>query len=82
MSPCHSTASISKADGAPDKAAPSPGGVDEGVALADGTEIHAPVVVSALDPRRTFTELVDPRELPTDLVERSFVRPAYLLLLQ
>ena len=40
-----------------------------GVALADGTEYHAPVVVSALDPRRTFLELVDPRELPTDLVD-------------
>ncbi len=40
-----------------------------GVALADGSEYHAPIVVSALDPRRTFTELVDPRELPTDLVE-------------
>ncbi len=40
-----------------------------GVALADGTEYHAPVVVSALDPRRTFLELVDPLELPTDLVE-------------
>jgi phytoene dehydrogenase-like protein len=40
-----------------------------GVALADGSEYHAPVVVSALDPRRTFTELVDPRELPADLVE-------------
>ncbi len=40
-----------------------------GVALVDGTEFHAPVVVSALDPRRTFLELVDPRELPTDLVE-------------
>jgi phytoene dehydrogenase-like protein len=40
-----------------------------GVALADGGEYHAPVVVSALDPRRTFTELVDPRELPTDLVD-------------
>jgi len=40
-----------------------------GVALADGTEFHSPVVVSALDPRRTFLELVDPRELPTDLVE-------------
>ncbi len=40
-----------------------------GVALADGTEYHAPVVVSALDPRRTFLELLDPRELPTDLVE-------------
>ncbi|HEY7590912.1 MAG TPA: NAD(P)/FAD-dependent oxidoreductase [Candidatus Limnocylindrales bacterium] len=40
-----------------------------GVALADGTEYHADVVVSALDPRRTFMELVNPRELPTDLVD-------------
>jgi phytoene dehydrogenase-like protein len=40
-----------------------------GVALSDGTEIAADVVVSALDPRRTFLELVDPRELPDDLVE-------------
>jgi phytoene dehydrogenase-like protein len=40
-----------------------------GVALRDGTELHADVVVSALDPRRTFLELVDPRELPDDLVE-------------
>jgi phytoene dehydrogenase-like protein len=40
-----------------------------GVALADGTEFRAPIVVSALDPRRTFLELVDPRELPADLVE-------------
>ncbi len=40
-----------------------------GVALADGTEFHAGVVVSALDPRRTFLELVEPRELPDDLVE-------------
>ena len=40
-----------------------------GVALADGSEYHADVVVSALDPRRTFLELVDPRELPADLVD-------------
>ncbi|MDQ2854594.1 MAG: NAD(P)/FAD-dependent oxidoreductase [Chloroflexota bacterium] len=40
-----------------------------GVALRDGTELHADVVVSALDPRRTFLEMVDPRELPDDLVE-------------
>jgi phytoene dehydrogenase-like protein len=40
-----------------------------GVALADGRELEASVVVSAVDPRRTFLELVDPRELPTDLVE-------------
>ena len=40
-----------------------------GVVLADGTELTAPVVVSALDARRTFLELVDPRELPDDLVD-------------
>src|SRR4029078_7929340 len=40
-----------------------------GVALEDGTELRAPVVVSALDARRTFLELVDPRELPDDLVD-------------
>ncbi|MEJ7745128.1 MAG: NAD(P)/FAD-dependent oxidoreductase [Nocardioidaceae bacterium] len=40
-----------------------------GVALEDGTEFLAPVVVSSLDPRRTFLELVEPRELPSDLVE-------------
>jgi phytoene dehydrogenase-like protein len=45
------------------------GGRATGVALEDGTEYHARTVVSALDPRRTFLELVDPRELPTDLVE-------------
>src|SRR5215207_2881806 len=45
------------------------GGRVRGVALEDGTEFHAPVVVSALDPRRTFLELVNPRELPDDLVE-------------
>jgi phytoene dehydrogenase-like protein len=40
-----------------------------GVALADGTEYYADTVVSSLDPRRTFLELVNPRELPDDLVE-------------
>jgi phytoene dehydrogenase-like protein len=44
-------------------------GVVTGVALADGTEIGADLVVSALDPRHTFLELVEPRELPDDLVE-------------
>jgi phytoene dehydrogenase-like protein len=39
------------------------------VALADGTEFHAPIVVSALDPRRTFLELVNPRSLPSELVD-------------
>jgi phytoene dehydrogenase-like protein len=45
------------------------GGRATGVALADGTEYHATTVISALDPRRTFLELVNPRELPSDLVE-------------
>jgi phytoene dehydrogenase-like protein len=45
------------------------GGRAVGVALADGTEYKATTVVSALDPRRTFLELVNPRELPSDLVE-------------
>lgn len=40
-----------------------------GVALEDGTELDATVVVSALDPRRTFFDLVDRRQLPADLVE-------------
>ena len=38
-----------------------------GVVLDDGTEYHANVVVSALDPRQTFQRLVDPRELPSEL---------------
>ena len=40
-----------------------------GVALANGDEISAPIVVSGLDPRRTFLEMVPPDELPSDLVE-------------
>jgi phytoene dehydrogenase-like protein len=45
------------------------GGRATGVELQDGTKYHGKVVVSALDPRRTFLELVNPRELPADLVE-------------
>jgi len=40
-----------------------------GVALADGTELEAKVVVSSLDPNLTFLKLLDPRELPDDLVQ-------------
>ncbi|HSM18086.1 MAG TPA: NAD(P)/FAD-dependent oxidoreductase [Gemmatimonadales bacterium] len=40
-----------------------------GVALADGTELRAKVVVSSLDPNLTFLKLLDPRELPNDLVQ-------------
>src|SRR5688500_10840553 len=39
-----------------------------GVALENGDEISAPVVVSGLDPRRTFIDLIEPKELPDDLV--------------
>ena len=53
------------------------GGRATGVVLEDGTEFAAPVVVSALDPRRTFTELVDPAELPTDLVENIAPLPLH-----
>jgi phytoene dehydrogenase-like protein len=38
-----------------------------GVVLVDGTEYHADIVVSALDPRQTFKRLVDPVELPDEL---------------
>ncbi len=54
---------------APVAAVITKGGRATGVALADGTEFRAGTVVSALDPRHTFLDLVDPRELPDDLVE-------------
>ena len=40
-----------------------------GVELQDGTTLSADLVVSALDPRQTFTRLVDPDDLPQDLVQ-------------
>jgi phytoene dehydrogenase-like protein len=40
-----------------------------GVALRSGEEIGAKLVISGLDPRLTFTRLVDPKTLPGDLVE-------------
>jgi phytoene dehydrogenase-like protein len=42
-----------------------------GVALDSGTEIDAPVVVSAVDPKRTLLGLVDPGELGPSLVWRA-----------
>ncbi len=45
------------------------GGRTTGVALASGEEIAASLVVSGLDPRVTFTRLVEPKDLPSDLVE-------------
>jgi len=39
-----------------------------GVALADGTELRAPVVVSCVHPKIGFLELLDRSELPADFV--------------
>jgi phytoene dehydrogenase-like protein len=39
-----------------------------GVVLQNGEEISAPVVVSGLDARRTYLDLVEPKELPEDLL--------------
>ncbi|MCP4081915.1 MAG: NAD(P)/FAD-dependent oxidoreductase [Planctomycetaceae bacterium] len=39
----------------------------EGVVLDNGQELRADIVVSALDPKRTFTQLVDAKDLPVDL---------------
>ena len=44
-------------------------GIAAGVRLLDGSVIRADIVVSALDPRNTFTRLVDPADLPAPLVE-------------
>ena len=40
-----------------------------GVLLQDGSILKANLVVSALDPRQTFTRLVEPGDLPKDLVD-------------
>lgn len=40
----------------------------KGVALSDGEEIPADTVISAVDPKRTFLELVGARELPPEFV--------------
>ncbi len=40
-----------------------------GVMLEDGTQLDADIVVSSLDPRRTFFDLVERHELPADLVD-------------
>ncbi len=41
-----------------------------GVVLENGDEIQAKLVVSSLDPKLTFLKLVDPDQLPDDLVQR------------
>ena len=41
-----------------------------GVALEDGTEVHAGLVVSNADPKHTFLGLLEARELPEDFREK------------
>ena len=44
-------------------------GTAVGVALDSGKEIYAPTIISALDPRRTFLQFVQPQDLPGELVD-------------
>jgi phytoene dehydrogenase-like protein len=44
-------------------------GAVRGVALADGTEFHAPVVASNADAHVTLTRLLDPKLLPPEFAE-------------
>ena len=47
------------------------GGRVTGVVTENGTEYHADVVVSNLDPRRTYTKIFDPKDLPPAIVEKA-----------
>jgi phytoene dehydrogenase-like protein len=58
--------------GAPVRAIMAGGGRVKGIALEDGTEILAPLVLSNADPKRTFLGLVAASDLPADF--RSQVR--------
>jgi phytoene dehydrogenase-like protein len=42
-----------------------------GVALEDGEEVYASIVVSNLDAKRTFTQVMDPNDLPEGIFERA-----------
>ncbi len=46
------------------------GGRARGVVLESGEELQAPIVVSGLDARRTFLDLVESRHLPDDLLDQ------------
>jgi phytoene dehydrogenase-like protein len=46
------------------------GGRAIGVALHDGEEVHAPLVLSSMDVKRTFLESVDEKELPGEFVQQ------------
>jgi len=46
-------------------------GKAKGVVLDSGEEIRAGIVVSNLDAKRTFTRIIDPGDLPQEIVERA-----------
>ncbi len=46
-------------------------GSTTGVALKDGTEYYADRVVSNLDPKRTFLDIMDPSDLPDEIVTKA-----------
>ena len=46
-------------------------GKAKGVALKNGTEYYADVVVSNLDPKRTFLDVMDAGDLPADVVKKA-----------
>ena len=46
-------------------------GKTTGVALKNGTEYHADIVVSNLDPKRTFLDVMDSGDLPADVVKKA-----------
>ncbi|MDC0494584.1 NAD(P)/FAD-dependent oxidoreductase [bacterium] len=46
-------------------------GKAKGVALANGDEYHADIVVSNLDPKRTFLKIMDEGDLPADVVKKA-----------
>ena len=39
--------------------------------MKNGNEIHAPIVVSNLDPKRTFLDVMDPADLPEEVVKKA-----------
>lgn len=42
-----------------------------GVALQDGSELNADIVVSNLDPKRSYLDLMDAKDLPSDVVRKA-----------
>ncbi|MAD66191.1 NAD(P)/FAD-dependent oxidoreductase [Porticoccaceae bacterium] len=46
-------------------------GKTKGVALANGDELYADIVVSNLDPKRTFLKIMDEGDLPSDVVTKA-----------